>query len=290
MTAEIFLFALAFIWLAVASLQDIKKREVANWLSFSLILFALAFRGFYALFNADFWFFLNGVIGLAIFYAIATALYYARLFAGGDLKLLMALGAVLPVYGSFLGNIIFLLIFIFLFMAAGSVYSLIYTAFLVAGRRKEFAAEIKQQFRNNKSLFTLSLIAAVFALIAVLISFSFFQFAGEGLLFVFPPLIFALPFLYVYAKAVEEACMIKNVRASELAIGDWLYKPVRAGKKIIEPDWQGLSEEEIRLLKRHKKKVLIKQGVPFVPSFLMAFIFLVWLRYSYLYAALLGIF
>ena len=110
MTAEIFLFALAFIWLAVASLQDIKKREVANWLSFSLILFALAFRGFYALFNADFWFFLNGVIGLAIFYAIATALYYARLFAGGDLKLLMALGAVLPVYGSFLGNIIFLLI------------------------------------------------------------------------------------------------------------------------------------------------------------------------------------
>src|SRR3989338_10180281 len=101
---EIFLFALAFIWLCVASFQDIKKREVANWLSFSLILFAVAFRAFYALLNNNLWFFLNGLIGLAIFYAVASLLYYGRLFAGGDAKLLMAVGVVLPFSGSFFSN------------------------------------------------------------------------------------------------------------------------------------------------------------------------------------------
>src|SRR3989338_8918958 len=150
---ELFLFALAFIWLAVASFQDIRKREVANWLSFSLILFALAFRAFYALMNNDMWFFLNGLIGLAIFFIIANMLYYGRLFAGGDAKLLMALGAVLPFSGSFFSNMAFLLVFIFLFLAAGSVYSLIYTIFLVSKRKKEFAREIKSQFKKNRILF-----------------------------------------------------------------------------------------------------------------------------------------
>ncbi|MBI2047178.1 prepilin peptidase [Candidatus Pacearchaeota archaeon] len=280
---EIFLFALAFIWLCVASLQDIKKREVANWLSFSLILFALAFRAFYALLNNNIWFLLNGLIGLAMFYVLANILYYGRLFAGGDAKLLIALGAVLPILDYFLANMAFLLVFIFLFLAAGSVYSLIYTVFLVSRRKKEFAKEFGGQFRKNKMLFFVCFILAVLALISV-------SFLDERLFFIFPLLVFLIPFLYSYAKAVEEACMIKNVKTSELTIGDWLYKDAKAGRTIIKKDWQGLDEKQIKLLRRYKKNVMIKQGVPFVPSFLIAFIILVWLRQSYLYAILLRIF
>ena len=178
---ELFLFALAFIWLAVASFQDIKKREVANWLSFSLILFALAFRAFYALLNNNLWFFLNGLIGLAMFYVLANIFYYGRLFAGGDAKLLMAIGVVLPIFDSFLSNIAFILIFIFGFLAAGSVYSLIYTVFLVSRRKKEFVKEIKAQFKKNRMLFWIFVAFAVLVLVAV----SFFR---ERLFFVFPAL------------------------------------------------------------------------------------------------------
>ena len=280
---EIFLFALAFIWLCVASFQDIKKREVANWLSFSLILFALAFRASYALLNNNLWFFLNGLIGLAMFYVLANIFYYGRLFAGGDAKLLMAIGVVLPIFDSFLSNIAFILLFIFGFLAAGSVYALVYTVFLVLRRKKEFAREMRMQLRKNKVLFFWCLILAILVLIVVL-SFR------ERLFFFFPVLIFLVPFLYSYAKAIEEACMIKNVKTSELTIGDWLYKDVKAGRTIIKKDWQGLDEKQIKLLRRYKKNVMIKQGVPFVPSFLIAFIILVWLRYSHFYSILLRIF
>jgi len=42
----IFLIVLALVWVIFATIQDIRTREVANWLSFSLIIFALGFRFF----------------------------------------------------------------------------------------------------------------------------------------------------------------------------------------------------------------------------------------------------
>ena len=66
----IFLLILALIWIIFASIQDLKKREVANWISFSLIIFALGFRFFYSFYSEDFNFFYQGLIGLGIFFII----------------------------------------------------------------------------------------------------------------------------------------------------------------------------------------------------------------------------
>ncbi len=72
----IFLLVLAGIWIAFASVQDLKHREVANWLSFSLIAFAIGFRFFYCLFSGGdggsggFMFFYQGWIGLGIFFIL----------------------------------------------------------------------------------------------------------------------------------------------------------------------------------------------------------------------------
>ena len=93
----IFLFVLALIWIMFATVQDIRKREVANWVSFSLIIFALGFRFFYSLFSdMGFDFFYQGLIGFGIFLILGNLLYYGKMFAGGDAKLMIALGAVLP--------------------------------------------------------------------------------------------------------------------------------------------------------------------------------------------------
>lgn len=43
---EVFLIVLCLIWIAFAVIQDLRKREIANWLNFSLIIFAIAFRFF----------------------------------------------------------------------------------------------------------------------------------------------------------------------------------------------------------------------------------------------------
>ena len=65
-----FIFILALVWLIVASIQDIKKREIPNWLSFSLIVFALAFRALYSVINLDVRFFMYGLLGLGIFFLL----------------------------------------------------------------------------------------------------------------------------------------------------------------------------------------------------------------------------
>ena len=43
-TADYILTSITLIWLTAACITDLKKREVANWLSFSLIAIALGMR------------------------------------------------------------------------------------------------------------------------------------------------------------------------------------------------------------------------------------------------------
>ncbi len=272
-----FLIFLALIWLVIASMQDIKKREVPNWLSFSLILFALAFRLIYSVINSDAWFFLFGLFGFMIFFLLAYMFYYARVFAGGDAKLLMGIGAVLPLSFSMYYNLILFGTFIFLFLLTGAVYGLVYSFVLVALNRKKFSKEFFKQFKLRKNLVFIFLILALTSLIFVIYS-------REFLLLLLPFPIFIFPMLFIYAKAVEESCMVKEVNSKDVVIGDWLYEEIvvkfSGKRKKIKPCWEGLSEEEVELLKKARKKVKIKQGIPFVPCFLVSFLLFLWLWYS----------
>ena len=69
-----FLFSLAFLYVIFGTVQDLKNRELSNWLNFSLVAFAFAYRIFYAsaFDNWEFlWFgflgFLIGCLQLLIF-------------------------------------------------------------------------------------------------------------------------------------------------------------------------------------------------------------------------------
>ena len=265
-----FLVAIGLIWIIVAVIQDLRKREIANWWNFSLIAVALAYRAFVSLWMANYWYFLNGLIGFAIFFGLAYGFYYGRVFAGGDAKLLMGLGAVLPLSGLFFENITIFLYFIILFLACGSVYGLCYSIALAFKNRKPFAAEFFRQTRKQKKIFISFLVLAL--------AFAVFVFFMKEFVFLlFSLCLFIFPFLYCYAKAVEEVCLIKERKAKELTVGDWLYEPVKIGKKTIKPNWEGLSEEELKILKKYRGKILIKEGIPFTPAFLFAFIILIWI-------------
>ena len=271
----IFLLVLAIIWIIAASVQDLKQREVANWLSFSLIAFALGFRFFYSVFNVgSSAFFYQGLIGLAIFFIIGNLLYYGRVFAGGDGKLMIALGTVLPFSESFWFNMNVFVLFLVVFLITGAIYGFIFSGFLalrnLRGFKKEFNKRIKQ------SIIMMNVITAV----AVIIIGSGFIMLNI-LIFALGVLVLIMPYLYIYAKSVEEACMIKKVAAKNLTVGDWLYQDVRIGKRTIKANWEGLSDKEIKLIKKHKKSVLIKQGIPFVPVFLNSFLVLIYLYFVY---------
>lgn len=127
--ADWFLLLLTLVYLAIASIQDLKKREIENWLSFSLIVFALAYRALYAVINSDLLFFVYGVAGLLVFVGLGYLFYYVRVFAGGDAKLLMALGTILPISNLVSVNLIIFGVFIVFLLFAGSLYGLVYSFF-----------------------------------------------------------------------------------------------------------------------------------------------------------------
>lgn len=259
----IFLYILAGIWIFFVTVQDLKKREVADWVSFSLVIFALGFRFFYSLFSSNFLFFYQGLIGLGVFFIIGNILYYSRLFAGGDAKLMISLGVILPISNSFFENVNFFLWFLFIFLFCGAVYTLLWSFVLSVKNAKKFKKEFVFRFKKNKKLnYTLMF----FGLILMIIGFFY------NLVLFLGVLIFFMPYVYIYTKSVDEVCMIKRINSKNLSEGDWLYRDLKIGNKIINANWSGLTKEEIKLIQKKHKFVLIRQGIPFVPVFLISFL------------------
>ncbi len=281
MLEVIFLSVLAVVWLVFATFQDWKNKEIANWLNFSLLIFALGFRFFYGLFFDNFGFFYQGIIGLAIFFVIANMLYYSRFFGGGDFKMLISLGAILPFSESFLVNIKIFAVFFLFFFFIGAFYTILSSIYLSLSNLKKFKKEFLRQFNliRKKNFLYFVLFSGL-----VIMVFGF----SEPVFFALGILIFILPYLYVYTKAVDESCLIKKVKAKNLTVGDLLYKDVRLGRKVIKASWSGLSEKDIKQLRKKNKKVLIRSGIPFTPVFLISFLLLIYLWQTGLFEVILS--
>lgn len=267
----IFLIVLGILWMSFAVANDLKERIVPNWLNFSLIIFALGTRFFYSLFNSDFSFFYQGLIGFGIFFVLGNAFYYSKMFAGGDAKLMIALGAILGFSNIFAQNLNNFAIFFILFLFSGAIYGIAWSGFLFSRNYKACKKEIPKQFNKNKRNNYLGIVFGVLFLI-----FGFYN----SIFFYFGILIFFLPFLYTYAKAVDESCLVKNMKTKNLSEGDWLYHELKIGKKTIKANWEGLTKEEIKLIRKKFKEIKIRFGIPFTPVFLISFLVLVYLYFK----------
>jgi len=272
----IFLYVLALIWIIFAVVQDLKTREIADWLNYSLIIFAIGFRFFFSLFNGGFDFLYQGLIWLGIFFVLGNLFYYSRFFAGGDAKLMIALGAVLPFSYDFFINLKYIGIFLLIFFIVAVVYSLSASIILSIKHGKKFVKEFKKLFNEKKMKLIIKIIMIVGLIFMVLGLY-------WNILFYFGILMFIFPLLFIFAKAVDEACMVKKVKVGKLTVGDWLYKDVKVGKKIIKANWDGLLKKDIVLLKKYKKEIWVRYGVPFSPVFLISFLAMVFYLAIYVF-------
>lgn len=266
---EVILYFIALILILFATVHDLKKREVANWLNYSLLAIALIGKAFISVEKHDVFLFVYSLIGMGIFYGIALAFYYSRVFAGGDAKLLIGIGAILPYHNwmdiSILGGG-----FILLLLFVGASYTVVYSLFLAGHSGKKYLSEFSKILKENRMKLILWWIVVCILLIV-------FRYAG---LMIFAlALLFICPLLFVHLKSVEKSCLIVNILPSKLTEGDWLLNDVKVFGKVIKNSVHGLNKEEILLLKKAGKKVWIRQGIPFVPAFLgvwiiMGFFFL----------------
>ena len=264
----IFLLVLGLIWIIGATIQDLRKKEVANWLNFSLILFALGFRFFYSLFSGvGFNFFYQGLIGLGTFFVLGNAFYYMRVFAGGDAKLMIALGSIIPLSSNFLTNLGYFVLFVLIFFFVGTLYGGVWSLVLVFRNMNSFGKRFKSIFKKNQSIvFVVMFLGLVFMILGFYRIFFFIL----GLL------VFLSPYLFIYAKAVDDSSMIKRLGVKDLREGDWLYSRIKIGRRYIEPSWEGLSKKQVSDIKKKYRFVKIRQGVVFVPVFLISFIVFVY--------------
>ncbi len=260
-----FLFLIAGIWTIAAIMQDLKKREVANWLNFSFIAVGLSYRAFYSSVFANKEFFIYGVLGFLFMFIMAYALYYGRAFAGGDAKLLMGFGIILP-YKSYLDILVLGIGAILVLFLSGLIWSLLYSVYLVERNKEKFKKEFEKNWNKYRAWFFISIFVLLF--LSMLIGIR------NG--WVFGGFIVLFSLIWIYVKSLD-GILLKEKNVKELREGDWIEEGITVKGKKIEKSVHGLSLEEIEYLRKNAKrrKILIKEGIPFTPAFLGALIVMV---------------
>ncbi|MBI4147964.1 prepilin peptidase [Candidatus Woesearchaeota archaeon] len=283
---EAVLIVVALVLCAFASVTDLKTREVPDWLNYGGIIFGLGSHAIVSLLQWNVWLIVDSIAGLLLGVALGCLMYYTGQWGGGDSKLVMALGALIgfspavtgdlrQVFESVVGDRFFSVLV--WSMIAGTVYSLVWTAVLAVKHRKQVVQELAEMVsapgvRLLRKVLLASLVVGVlvqFVASDVLVRLML------GLLLIMVPL---LMYLFWGIRAVERCCMIKWVRPAEVTEGDWIAQDIIVAKKRISgPKDLGITLEQLDLLQKlarqgKVKKVLVKYGIPFVPSFLMGLI------------------
>ena len=272
----IMLIVVLFI-LTVSSISDIKIREVPDMLSWGLVIIALSLRALFS-FVYGWELIVSGLIGFVICFGVSLILYYTGQWGGADSKLLAGMGAVIGIDFAFVnlegvvstGTGFDLLAFVMLLLFAGAAYSLLWSIGLALMNQDKFIHEFRLLFYDSQGFFKSAL---VIFLVGVLLGISkHWAFASFGLIIL---LSYAL---FVGVVAVERGCFVQQRSVMKLVEGDWLVEKVRGDKgATIYP--KTLERTDLKKLldwyaKGVVKMVTIKEGVPFVPAFLVAYVML----------------
>lgn len=82
----------------IASYTDLRRRIIHNKLTFSMIGVGIAFYALLGVHQGNLWVASSGLLGAALTFAIGYALWLTGAWAGGDVKLFTAFGALVPAY------------------------------------------------------------------------------------------------------------------------------------------------------------------------------------------------
>ncbi len=281
MIADIILVVLGLLGLLVAVVVDVRKREIPDWVSYGMIFAGFGIRLIHSIVFAEWGYFLYAWIGFALASVIGVGFYYAKQWGGGDAKLLMALGVIFatkPFFvpeGEFtlgiLGPLPFAFIILFNIFIFGALYGVVYGAVLALRHRKKFLKELKflnQKKKTRQMKVTMLLLAlALFGVVLFFIDDLWTRLIANTLI-VF---ILVFPYVKIFVKAVENGCLYHMKPVKEVTEGDWVEQDVVIkGKVIYKKKPLGIEKEDIEKLKHAGvQQVLVKEGIPFAPPFLV---------------------
>lgn len=276
MIIELILVFLGLIGLIIAIYSDFKTTEIPDWLSYSLIIIALALIAFNSLAYNNFLNIKIALINLIIFFIIGNIMFYSKQWGGGDVKLLIALSVIFSTYPEFLLkffspilDINFPIIIFVNTLIVGCIYSMIFTIYKSIKNRKEFLKQYKVYLVKTKNLRKIVLVLSILLIILSIIMTNIYL---KMIIFFSSLSILFLLYSWFYIKSVEKSCMYKVMKVNELREGDWITKDIYKNKTLIlKIPKYGITKQEINLLKKYKiTEIEIKQGIIFTPNFLIA--------------------
>ena len=268
---------ITLVWLVFACFTDLKKREVPNWLSYSLILIGLGGRLIYGIILSNSEPFLYGLFGFGVFFIFSNLMYYSKQWGGGDGKLLMGLGAIYGDYDNlFHANLYFPFLVEFLINLAvvGAVFGFMWSLFLGVRNYNKLKKYILKQ--NLKAYIVFFILIFILSLIPIYFMKELYLFA------IIIPLMFLVLF---FIQCIDKSCMYKYLKPTGLTEGDWIAEEVKVnGKLIVGPKNLCITQKQIGIIKQSNiKQVLVKEGIPFVPAFLIAFLITIFIGNLALY-------
>ncbi len=271
MIIDILLVATGLIALFAASVSDIKTREVPDWVSYGLIFTGFLLRLIQSIAYNEWNYLFYGIIGCVSMIILGNLMFRTKQWGGGDTKLIIAVGITFATKPYYLPqhDFPFLVITIINILIAGAIYGIIYGIVLAVKNKKRFFAAAKD-INKERKIAVIKIIALSFAIISTIIAvMAEVMLEIKIMMSILAMLLLAYPYLTIFIKAVEKSCLVKDLSVKKLTPGDWVEQDVYKNNKLIyKKKLLGIEADDIkRLIKASISKVIVKEGIPFIPPF-----------------------
>jgi len=269
MIGDIFLIIVTLAALISATITDIRTKEVPDWVSYALIFSGLSIRLIFSLIFLEPYYFIYGLIGFGSMFILGNILYHLKQWGGGDAKLVMGLGSTLATKPFYLQDSLFpfLLTLLSTIFIVGSLYGLCWSISLILKDYNKFKSEFLKL--NHKNYKIIKIISPILSLFLITLIFYFPNFKILAIILIILLLIY--PYLFIAVKAIENIHFYIYRETNKLVEGDWIAKDIKLNKKLVfQKKELGIEKKDIsHLIDLGIKKVLVKEGIPFIPPFLI---------------------
>ncbi len=255
-------FILGLAVLLIASINDLKIREVPDWLSYTFLFTAVIANLILSVMENDYWIILNSLAGVLFGFILGLIFFYTGQWGGGDSKIMMGLLGLIGVnilsfYSLVIGKIDVItyilsakwFLLIINFALAGAVYGLLFSIIVGIRKRKEYLKAIEKELKD-KQFKLIRKVVFIFAVCSMLLG-ALLNITISGLsmgIFIGGLGLFVLVMFYVwaFAKSIDNGCMYKRVRANKATIGDWIVDKVFVNRRPKNLLAEALHEYRIR--------------------------------------------
>ncbi|MFW6285871.1 MAG: prepilin peptidase [Nanoarchaeota archaeon] len=259
-----------FFYFIIASLEDIKKREVYDYLNYSLIFFILSVGIFDSILNYSFEPLKYVLFGLIVGFAIGSMLYYIGIWGGGDAKFLIG----------FSGAVFYLMEIVPSIKYSSQIYDFIlfnvkYMFNFILQNLTNLVLFLNILFLIILLVLTILKIRKKTDLFNIIILFNMLLLLSLGLYFNCPDYILVfiafVTFIFIFfSKEDVFNCAYFNVKKnkSRLVQGDIIDEDIVTPKKKLDKKklQLGISKEDLDYIKRNLKndrKVTVRKIIPF---------------------------